>query len=730
MIQLRNLPALAAASSILMGLLPTVTAQAPLQVRAVVPAAAAGAEGNSVMQVPWGQQESRTMCLYGAEHAPSDQTMRILGVRFRRNGGSTQVTAGNFPNLRVDVSTGARNPNGNGLNLAVQHGGDKTRVYDAAFNVPAQTTSGSVSPFTVTIPFDVPFEWDPKCGPFVLDIRTWGAGTPTNLNWDAVSDSGLATLYSPNWNLAAASSRTSEALAIQFLLDTDTLPKTVEATEGASDTGYPWGQTTAEYRVMDIYNRNAMDFAGRTRITALSWRSNEFTSSAAATFDCRITMSTTASSPQNAVIRFNQNHGADKTLVYEGPLAFSNTSSGPGPRRYTRVCELQTPFEYNPDEGHLVVEVQVLSHDVSAIAQIDAVPVASNPVRRILNNTDAFGSEGTLTPSNVAVLGVVGEPIPTLPANLDSVRGNGSLATPLNQASGRSMFLYTGLHAPSTAPIWIDSLAFRPNSPTGPVGPATWTVTIDLSEAAISNGPLAVNFDSNHGLRRQRVFDGKFSAPLITDTSDASAFPITVKLDTPFYWDPAGAPLLVDIRVTDRNGNGIALDSQGASGIWRATANDANATTAISTSQNALCIRLGATHGNALAEEYGAGCAGANGTPRCFTNSLPWLPNPDLELLLRDGPSVSACFVLLGLTEATTPLDGFGLPGCVGLNNREFGSILTFTDPGGNGTLALALPDVPELAGLPILQQWACLDPTANMTGVSFSNGQRLITSH
>ena len=58
---------------------------------------------------------------------------------------------------------------------------------------------------------------------------------------------------------------------------------------------------------------------------------------------------------------FSENHGPNKSLVYEGPLILSTEATGPpeGPRGFDYSFDLQTPFLYDSNQGNLVVDMIV-----------------------------------------------------------------------------------------------------------------------------------------------------------------------------------------------------------------------------------------------------------------------------------------------------------------------------------------------------------------------------------
>jgi hypothetical protein len=139
----------------------------------------------------------------------------------------------------------------------------------------------------------------------------------------------------------------------------------------------------ATYRVQYLYP--ASDFAGlpeserwlvglgirgdRLQTTAVDWTfPNE-----------RIWMSTTSKTALTNV--FDDNHGADKTLVHDGEVVIHIPNSGPagGPHDFADGAPFGTPFYYDPSQGNLLVERQVFqpsSPSPSPFVDVQAMPDA------------------------------------------------------------------------------------------------------------------------------------------------------------------------------------------------------------------------------------------------------------------------------------------------------------------------------------------------------------------
>ena len=69
-------------------------------------------------------------------------------------------------------------------------------------------------------------------------------------------------------------------------------------------------------------------------------------------------LSTTSRSADDMSTLFSENHGSDKTTVFDGPLVLSTQATGPadGPRDFDYRFELERPFFYDPSRGNLVVD--------------------------------------------------------------------------------------------------------------------------------------------------------------------------------------------------------------------------------------------------------------------------------------------------------------------------------------------------------------------------------------
>jgi hypothetical protein len=111
----------------------------------------------------------------------------------------------------------------------------------------------------------------------------------------------------------------------------------------------------------------------------------------------RIWMSTTGKTPLTLTTAFDANHGADKTLVHDGAftLPLLATGSAQGPRDIADGPRLQTPFDYDPSQGNLLLEWMQLDGG-TPIPRIDVQSIAGPGARVLVNSTSAFAATGTL----------------------------------------------------------------------------------------------------------------------------------------------------------------------------------------------------------------------------------------------------------------------------------------------------------------------------------------------
>jgi hypothetical protein len=141
---------------------------------------------------------------------------------------------------------------------------------------------------------------------------------------------------------------------------------------------YAYPATNARYQQVYV----ASDFesmpSGFQTITQMAWRPDGDLDSPLITGWGSVTihLSTTDVNPPNLSRTFADNIGEDEAEVFRGPLVLSTANIGPpgGPKEFDQIIPFNTPFEYDPSEGNLLLDVTW--HDVSEPLSVDYVSSA------------------------------------------------------------------------------------------------------------------------------------------------------------------------------------------------------------------------------------------------------------------------------------------------------------------------------------------------------------------
>lgn len=138
------------------------------------------------------------------------------------------------------------------------------------------------------------------------------------------------------------------------------VPNVATDTEGASSA--PLSFQATGFRTQVTYSSTEFGDLPESYqfITEIAFRPNAFITSPRTVMleDAQWYLSTSATAVDDRNVTFSENHGPNKTLVYDGPLTLSTDAIGPpeGPRSFDYRFALQTPFLYDPAQGNLVVE--------------------------------------------------------------------------------------------------------------------------------------------------------------------------------------------------------------------------------------------------------------------------------------------------------------------------------------------------------------------------------------
>jgi hypothetical protein len=201
--------------------------------------------------------------------------------------------------------------------------------------------------------------------------------------------------------------------------------------------------------------------------------------------------------------------------------------------------------------------------------------------------------------------------------------------------------------------------------------------------------------------------------------TDPTVFFINIPFTTPFPWAPAARNML--IQVTNRgnsNGNAIftyPLDAGSGVTSTRLYASPETALTGTATRNYGHVMLFGRA-------------GGGNAVPVLATTGRPVISTSLTIDLSMARPGVA---VLLTGSSNTSwgaiplPLDltSLGAPGCSLLASGNLLIGATAVSAGGTGGVTLGIPNDAALVGLNFYNQYAVVDPSANVLGFAFSRG-------
>jgi hypothetical protein len=210
-----------------------------------------------------------------------------------------------------------------------------------------------------------------------------------------VVDMPLRTeLFCVRYARAMLINKLSGALLFSYILGTQicaasetmVLPSLAEHYEGDNSSQYPLG--TGEIRIEQVFGSSmfpSLSPAGQAfQLGQLSLRFNTLSQpgSETASFNrVQIFLSTGTLFGNNNI---DQNHGADKTLVFDGQITLSGSETPPGPSDFDLHFPFSNSFNYDPAAGSLVLEIRKYGSDRFNSFQLDA---QSNPQMRFLVST-------------------------------------------------------------------------------------------------------------------------------------------------------------------------------------------------------------------------------------------------------------------------------------------------------------------------------------------------------
>lgn len=124
---------------------------------------------------------------------------------------------------------------------------------------------------------------------------------------------------------------------------------------------------------------------------------------------------------------------------------------------------------------------------------------------------------------------------------------------------------------------------------------------------------------------------------------------------------------------------------------------------------------------------YGRGCPGTNGVPSVALSGLP-NPGQQVDITLANGLPNGFAFQVYGFYRGIPyPLDLaiYGMAGCFQYTDAAAIGLVLLGGTGGV-QVPFTIPNSPGMIGLTVYNQFACIDPSANSTGVTTTNYGRI----
>lgn len=145
-----------------------VVASAPAQRNIVLPPSHAASEGTGSTNLPFGRSTpTRMQSVYDARLFPG--AVVVQGLAWRLDG--NQTTAGKRVDVEVRMSTTSRPITALSATFAANTGGDEVVVLARRIlDLPPHAQGQTPNPFTVQLPFDRGFGYDPARGSLLIDV--------------------------------------------------------------------------------------------------------------------------------------------------------------------------------------------------------------------------------------------------------------------------------------------------------------------------------------------------------------------------------------------------------------------------------------------------------------------------------------------------------------------------------------------------------------------------------
>ncbi len=186
------------------------------------------------------------------------------------------------------------------------------------------------------------------------------------------------------------------------------VPNANEFVEGNAGNSFPFNEPSP-MRYQQLYS--STQFPGCGKIIQVKFRYDGFRTGGSVTYpDILIQLSTTTVTAGTISTTFAANIGPNVITVYDGELSFSAPTCSGEPCPFNNTITLQTPFNYNPNNGNLLLDIT--KQDSPSYVLFDAAKGLLANTAIVFNDGDANAEMGIVVPVGL-VTQFVCEPVVT-----------------------------------------------------------------------------------------------------------------------------------------------------------------------------------------------------------------------------------------------------------------------------------------------------------------------------
>jgi hypothetical protein len=208
-----------------------------------------------------------------------------------------------------------------------------------------------------------------------FSMKAWKVGEPEPMAPQLVVTDNTYSSGVVGLSASISTNNIAEPTAVDATFDdvffTEVQPtiKVVSPAQYADLEGAERNKITRALRYQQVFPASDFDILdGPHLITQIALRPDaEGAPPEATTDDLEVRLSVTSRGPENLSTVFEQNVESDAVVVWDGPFTGTTNNVGPsgGPKDFDMLIPLQTPFEYDPRDGNLLMEVVWSGWDVA-----------------------------------------------------------------------------------------------------------------------------------------------------------------------------------------------------------------------------------------------------------------------------------------------------------------------------------------------------------------------------